>query len=255
MFLNKTKIFKNFSQNLSKNFFSKWKKNSQKKPLLKNENGKPIFQESKNLLESKKIDLKTKEKVIKENTKVEKNKLQIEENIENTKEEEPLQEELFSKNTWSSLNLNPKILTILKNNNFINLTITQDKCIPAFLKNDIIVESHTGSGKTLCYLIPILEILLKKKFDNHKPQCLVICPTRELACQVQKVLNLFSSLNITNQIIIGGVKKKKIASNILIVTPGRLLDQLENDCSNDIFNDVNLLVFDEAGNFKYNNYR
>lgn len=111
---------------------------------------------------------------------------------------------------------------------------------------DVAVEAVTGSGKTLAFIIPILELILKRQQENpwHKSEIggIVISPTRELATQTSEVLEKFlrvKGLNfITQKLLVGGTNVeedvKSIESNgahILICTPGRLLDLLERNDS------------------------
>ena len=101
---------------------------------------------------------------------------------------------------------------------------------------DVLGAAKTGSGKTLAYLVPAVELLRKAHF---KPQngtgVLVITPTRELAMQNYKwARDLLKYHNKTHGLIIGGAKRSAEANqlkkgvNLLVATPGRLLDHLEN---------------------------
>lgn len=111
---------------------------------------------------------------------------------------------------------------------------------------DVAVEAVTGSGKTLAFLIPMLELLLKRQKDSPWKKtevgAIVISPTRELATQTSEVLDQFlkePSLNVfTQKLLVGGTSVeedvKSIESqgaNILLCTPGRLLDLLERSDS------------------------
>jgi ATP-dependent RNA helicase DDX55/SPB4 len=113
---------------------------------------------------------------------------------------------------------------------------------------DVAAEAVTGSGKTLAFIIPILELLLKRQKENkwkkNEVGALVISPTRELATQTSEVLEKFlqhPGLDIfTQKLLVGGTSvEEDVASikvtgaHILIATPGRLLDLLERN-SNDL---------------------
>lgn len=80
------------------------------------------------------------------------------------------------------LGLNKQIVEILENNNYKTPTEVQSKAIPVVIKGkDVIVRSETGSGKTFAFVLPILQ---KIDVQNDNIQCLIVCPTRELAMQV-----------------------------------------------------------------------
>jgi ATP-dependent RNA helicase DDX55/SPB4 len=93
--------------------------------------------------------------------------------------------------------LNSKILKFLKRKNFNKMTPVQAITIPLFLQHkDVCVEAVTGSGKTLAFIVPILEMLLKKyteesRFDKYHIHSLIISPTRELVQQTFDIANEF----------------------------------------------------------------
>lgn len=121
----------------------------------------------------------------------------------------------------------------------------QSATIPLLLScKDVAVEAVTGSGKTLAFLIPMLELLIKRHNDNPlrptEVASIVISPTRELATQTSSVLDQFlqeESLSFLSQkLLVGGtdveddVKSIELkGAHILICTPGRLLDLLERN--------------------------
>ena len=115
------------------------------------------------------------------------------------------------------------------------MTEVQRCSIPHTLADrDMLVSSKTGSGKTLAYLIPLVEKLYRKKFiPMDGLGALVIVPVRQLAIQVFEVLNSFTEkMEISVGLIIGGkdikAEQEKISlMNILVCTPGRLLQHLE----------------------------
>lgn len=129
--------------------------------------------------------------------------------------------------------------------NLLNLTCDwfQSATIPQLLScKDVAVEAVTGSGKTLAFLIPMLELLIKRHQESAWKKtevgAIVISPTRELATQTSEVLDQFlkqPSLNVfTQKLLVGGTSVeddvKSIetqGANILLCTPGRLLDLLE----------------------------
>lgn len=140
--------------------------------------------------------------------------------------------------TWDSLpvKLNDKILQTLKELGFTHMTPVQSACIPLFMGNkDVAAEAVTGSGKTLSFVIPMIELLLKREEKLKKMQvgALIITPTRELALQISEVLEIFlKSFSQFRQILlIGGTNPiedverfKEHGANIVVATPGRLVD-------------------------------
>lgn len=136
---------------------------------------------------------------------------------------------------------------------YLKMTEVQRCSIPHSLAGrDMLVCSRTGSGKTLAYLIPLVEKLYRKKWGGlDGVGALVIVPVRELAIQIFEVLRSFANLHdLSAGMIIGGkqvdVEKSRIASmNILVATPGRLLQHMNEtplfDCDN-----LQMLVLDEV---------
>ena len=150
---------------------------------------------------------------------------------------------------FSDLPLHPKLLEKLKANNFIDATEVQSKSIPFTLSGkNIFCSSETGSGKTLSFLIPMIHKIYSKELD----QALVVCPTREIATQIQKTLQLFEddSEELTSALVIGGTnveaQKKALMKypKILVATPGRLLDMLDTGLI--WLNYTGYVVLDEA---------
>ncbi|CAG9135610.1 unnamed protein product [Plutella xylostella] len=146
---------------------------------------------------------------------------------------------------------------ILQALNYMGLqkpTVIQAQALPHLLQGkDFIGAAKTGSGKTLAFLIPVVDRLIKLGFaKKHGTGCIILSPTRELALQTCAVLKkLLIDTDLTHALIVGGEKKlKDIKSlsggiNIVVSTPGRLLDHLQ---STKEFNCKNLkcLVVDEA---------
>lgn len=137
---------------------------------------------------------------------------------------------------------------------FEYMTKIQEKSIPHLLKGrDVLGAAKTGSGKTLSFLIPALELLNKVKFAHTKGTgVIIITPTRELAQQIYDVaINLVAYQNRSVALIIGGSNKKfesiKLLKGaaIVVATPGRLLDHLMNT-EGFITHNLLMLVIDEA---------
>ncbi|KAG0165861.1 ATPdependent RNA helicase [Apophysomyces sp. BC1034] len=141
----------------------------------------------------------------------------------------------------------------LKRANFRQLTEIQRKAIPlALAKRDILGAAKTGSGKTLSFLVPVLEILYREQWNTADGLgALIISPTRELAVQIFEVLQKIGRTHTFSAgLIIGGkdfkVEQERITRmNILVATPGRLLQHMDQSVG---FNCDNLqvLVLDEA---------
>ncbi|XP_036972825.1 ATP-dependent RNA helicase DDX55 [Acanthopagrus latus] len=166
--------------------------------------------------------------------------------------------------TWDSLpvRLNERILETLAELKFTHTTPVQAACIPLFMSNkDVAAEAVTGSGKTLAFVIPIIELLLKREEKLKKMQvgALVITPTRELALQISEVMETFIQKfpQFTQILLIGGSnpiedveKFKDKGANIVIATPGRLEDMFRRKSDGlDLacyVKSLDVLVLDEA---------
>ncbi|XP_068633836.1 probable ATP-dependent RNA helicase DDX10 [Battus philenor] len=155
--------------------------------------------------------------------------------------------------TFKDFPLSQKSLKGLKDNNYVTPTEIQRQAIGYALQGkDILGAAKTGSGKTLAFLIPILENLFCKKWTRlDGVGALVISPTRELAYQIYETLRKVGYLHdFSAGLIIGGQnlkfeRKRMDQINILICTPGRLLQHMDEnplfDCSH-----LQILVLDEA---------
>ncbi|KAF9916329.1 ATP-dependent rRNA helicase spb4 [Lobosporangium transversale] len=163
--------------------------------------------------------------------------------------------------SWESLEpkLSQQILDAVSTMGFTEMTPVQSGAIPLFMKNkDVVVEAVTGSGKTLSFLIPILEKIHRRshKLAGSEVGAIVISPTRELATQIAKVLTEFEPFlqNIHHQLLIGGETslEEDIATfqerqpDILIGTPGRLEDMLTQKRTGVNVKELEVLVLDEA---------
>lgn len=157
---------------------------------------------------------------------------------------------------FSALPLSDATQKALAELSFSRMTQIQAQSIPPLLAGkDIVGAAKTGSGKTLAFLIPVVELLYKTKFTTRRGTgAIVISPTRELAMQIYGVLrDLITSggHNQTHGLIIGGANRKTEADklgkgvNILVATPGRLLDHLQNT-SRFVYHNMLSLVIDEA---------
>lgn len=154
---------------------------------------------------------------------------------------------------FSSLCLSAKTKRGLDDSHFAEMSEIQQKVIPECLKGDnIFAVAPTGSGKTLAFIIPLLERLNTEKWNRRDGLgALVISPTRELAVQTFKVLrSVGKHHDFSAGLVIGGKNLKQEqqavgSMNILIATPGRLLQHLDQNASLNCDN-LRLLVLDEA---------
>lgn len=137
---------------------------------------------------------------------------------------------------------------------FQKMTAVQAKTIPPLLAGrDVLGAAKTGSGKTLAFLIPAVELLYSLKFKpRNGTGVVIISPTRELALQIFGVAReLMEHHTQTFGIVIGGANRRQEAEklakgvNLLIATPGRLLDHLQNT-QGFVFKNLKALVIDEA---------
>ncbi|MFC1656289.1 DEAD/DEAH box helicase [Patescibacteria group bacterium] len=156
---------------------------------------------------------------------------------------------------FTELNLKSPILRALQEEGYKEPTPVQVQSIPAIMqRRDILGCAQTGTGKTAAFAIPILQILNKEqKFENgpKKVKCLIVTPTRELAIQIGESFEAYGKyLHLRHAVIFGGVKQhfqtKKLQRgvDILIATPGRLLD-LMNQKYIDL-KDIKIFTLDEA---------
>ncbi|OEK04851.1 DEAD/DEAH box helicase [Roseivirga misakiensis] len=155
--------------------------------------------------------------------------------------------------TFKSLGLSQSLLHAIDKVGYDQPSPIQEKVIPVILdRKDVLASAQTGTGKTAGFTLPILEILSQEKQRKRKPiRSLILTPTRELAAQIYDNVNAYSEfLHLDTAVIFGGVKQQaqvralKNGVDILVATPGRLLD-LHNQRL--LFLDqIQILVLDEA---------
>jgi ATP-dependent RNA helicase DeaD len=142
--------------------------------------------------------------------------------------------------------LSKQMLTYLDKHGITVATPVQKKIIPAIMSGkDVLVQSETGSGKTLSFAIPIIESIVKTKNIT----ALILVPTRELCTQITDEFGKFSHKGIEICPVYGGVSidnqiKKLRRASIVVATPGRLLDIIERKAI--ILSEVKYAVLDEA---------
>ena len=148
-------------------------------------------------------------------------------------------------------NIRKDILAALSHSGITALTQIQSLAIPLVLaKKDVIASASTGSGKTLSYLIPLVEICLAQRKNNNS-SALVLVPTRELAHQVYSVCRLLiASFRIDAALVAGGDnfndQELSLAKSvdIIIATPGRFADHIRHN--SDCAKSIDRLILDEA---------
>tara|TARA_R110002072_G_scaffold99983_6_gene219982 strand:- start:3773 stop:5080 length:1308 start_codon:yes stop_codon:yes gene_type:complete len=155
---------------------------------------------------------------------------------------------------FSSLGLSPELLNALEKCGYTDMTPIQAQAItPARRGHDVLANAQTGTGKTAAFSLPILQQMIDKPSasESKNPRALILTPTRELAEQLAETIGAYAQflpLNITS--LYGGVKlggqaaKLKAGVDILISTPGRLLEHMTL-CNVDLAS-VEYVVLDEA---------
>ena len=158
---------------------------------------------------------------------------------------------------FSDLDLTPATSKALDAMGFKTMTEVQERCIPPLLAGkDVLGAAQTGSGKTLAFLVPAIEMLQRLKFKpRNGTGAIVISPTRELALQIFGVAKeIMAHQSQTMGIVMGGANRKAEADklqkgvNLIIATPGRLLDHLQNT-KGFVFSNLKTLIIDEADRF------
>jgi ATP-dependent RNA helicase RhlE len=154
-------------------------------------------------------------------------------------------------NNFSELSLSPVLSSNLSRNKFVTPTEVQSAAIPpALAGRDVIGTAQTGTGKTLAFVLPILESLIANPVKSGV-QALILTPTRELAMQINETFALMASgTGIRSAVVVGGLNEQtqlraiRNGARIVIATPGRLCDFLDRKlvkmCASKI------LVLDEA---------
>ena len=155
---------------------------------------------------------------------------------------------------FKELNLSEQTLKAIDGLGFKTLTEIQARSIPHIMNGrDVLGQAKTGSGKTMAFMIPAVELLNKARFTQNKGTgVLILSPTRELAMQNYKwARDLLQYHSKTHGVVIGGAKRSSEAHmlkkgvNLLVATPGRLLDHLQNT-QGFVFHNLQMLIIDEA---------
>ena len=158
---------------------------------------------------------------------------------------------------FDTLPLDPKLLRAVADQGYMTMTPIQAKAIPIVLAGrDVMGAAQTGTGKTAAFSIPLLQKMLAHENASMSParhpvRALVLAPTRELADQVANNVKAYSKhTKLRAMVVFGGIDMKpqtaelKTGVEVLIATPGRLLDHIE--AKNCVLNQVEYVVLDEA---------
>ena len=156
--------------------------------------------------------------------------------------------------TFNELGLGEELLTAIEATGYTTPTPVQQQAIPAAIAGgDLLVSSHTGSGKTAAFTLPSLQRLTgRRPAPGAGPRVLVLTPTRELALQVEKAVNTYGRALrwLNTACLVGGapffaqVKQLARHPDVIVATPGRLIDHLERRKLK--LSDIEVLVLDEA---------
>lgn len=156
--------------------------------------------------------------------------------------------------SFKNLGLQKEIIQAIEEKGYTEATPIQIKAIPLIIKgHDILASAQTGTGKTAGFTLPLLQVLMdtRKNERSHVVRALILTPTRELAAQVGDSVKTYGThLPFKTQVIFGGVningqiRKLQNGADILIATPGRLLDLVSQRIID--LSHVEILVLDEA---------
>jgi ATP-dependent RNA helicase RhlE len=160
-------------------------------------------------------------------------------------------------NNFADLNLAPEILKALTESGYTTPTPIQSQAIPLVLEGcDLMAGAQTGTGKTAAFALPMLQKLMPFASSSPSParhvvRALILVPTRELAVQVEESVKAYAKYShLRSLVVFGGVDIKtqtphlRAGVEILVATPGRLLDHIEQKTVQ--LNQVQMLVLDEA---------
>ncbi|CAI8197267.1 MAG: ATP-dependent RNA helicase RhlE [Alphaproteobacteria bacterium] len=154
--------------------------------------------------------------------------------------------------TFDDLGLAPEIMKAINDVGYTEPTPIQAEAIPQVIANqDVLGIAQTGTGKTASFTLPMIHRLMKGRAKARMPRTLILEPTRELAAQVAENFDLYGKYTkLTKALLIGGVSFKDQeqaimrGADVLIATPGRLLDHVER--GGVLLRGVEVLVIDEA---------
>ena len=153
---------------------------------------------------------------------------------------------------FTDLGLSPEVLKAVEEAGYTEPTPIQEKAIPyVFMGRDLLGCAQTGTGKTASFTLPMIDILASGRARARMPRSLILEPTRELAAQVAESFEVYGKYNaLSKALLIGGSsiteqeKKLERGVDVLIATPGRLLDLFER--GRILLAGVKILVIDES---------
>jgi len=155
---------------------------------------------------------------------------------------------------FTSYPLSPALLQGLKELGYLETRPVQSAVIPyALAGDDVLASAETGSGKTVAFVLPILERLLREGAEPHgATRALILAPTRELAVQIEDTIQglTYHTPQVTSVAVYGGVpmdpqdRALRAGVSIVVATPGRLMDHMRGGAVN--FTGLGVLVLDEA---------
>lgn len=156
--------------------------------------------------------------------------------------------------SFSSLGLASPILLAVQKQGYTTPTPIQAECIPSIIQGkDLMGLAQTGTGKTAAFALPLLHKISEhpRRIRPHNCRALILCPTRELAMQIHDSLRKYGkNLEVTTAVIYGGVsygpqlKALGRGVDILVATPGRLMDHMANHAVD--LSSADMLILDEA---------
>jgi ATP-dependent RNA helicase RhlE len=155
--------------------------------------------------------------------------------------------------TFSTLGLSESLLAAVEKEGYTTATPIQQQAIPAVLQGkDVMAAAQTGTGKTAGFVLPLLQNLgSQSQAKPCRTRALILTPTRELAAQVYESITIYgANEKLRSTVVFGGVNinpQQKILArgvDILVATPGRLLDLYQQNCIR--FDELEVLVLDEA---------
>ena len=155
--------------------------------------------------------------------------------------------------TFNTLGLSDTLLQAVKKTGYTSPTPIQERAIPEILAGrDVMAAAQTGTGKTAGFTLPLLQLISgRTNRTRNSFRALILTPTRELAAQIEDSIQTYGAQeNLRYGVVFGGVNinpQKKTLNrglDILVATPGRLLDLYQQKCID--FRDVEVLILDEA---------
>jgi superfamily II DNA/RNA helicase len=154
--------------------------------------------------------------------------------------------------SFDKIGLSENLLKTIREIGYTSPTPVQKEAIPEILQGrDILACAQTGTGKTASFALPIVDILQNSRKRNRLPRAIILTPTRELAAQVEEnIIQYAANTALSTVLLVGGEivttqeRKLKKGVDIIIATPGRIIDMFERGRM--VLTDVKLIVIDEA---------